>query len=244
MAKRERKIAQPKEESAAAPAEELAAPSEAPPSVAGLIAPEKLKERVEQLRALETITNDKGQEVPFEGEAKEIFVEAYEQGYPVIANTLDSLYSLGRFLDDVRTKLKRHKLYYKWLEYAGIPQGTAQSYVQAYNRFGEELPRFAPLGIKKLLIASRLPNCVEYVEEHEDDIAALSADELAKQIKQLRQKGRKKGKGGRKPTYLDIGKVRIRPSQDGTRLIIEGTTQAKQKEIIEAIKGLLSQEKE
>ena len=51
-------------------------------------------------------------------------------------------------------------------------------------------------------------------------------------------------KGGRKPTYFEIGKVRIRPSQDGKRLIIEGTTKAKQKEILEAIKGLLSQEKE
>jgi hypothetical protein len=244
MAKRERKIAQPKEEPTAPPTDALAAPSEGPPSVAGLIAPEKLKERVEQLRALETITNDKGEEVSFDGEAKEIFVEAFEAGYPVIASTLDSLYSLGRFLHDVRTKLKPHKLYYKWLEYAGIPQGTAQSYVQAYNRFGEELPRFAPLGIKKLLIASRLPNCVEYVEQHEDDIAALSADELAKQIKQIRQKGRKKGKGGRKPTYEEIGKVRIRPALDGSRLTVEGLTKAQQKEILEAIKALLSQGKE
>ncbi len=244
MAKRDRKVAQPKDESVTTPTDALAAPPEAPQSVAGLIAPEKLQERVEQLRALGTITNDKGEEVPFDGEAKEIFVEAFERGYPVIANTLDSLFSLGRFLGEVRTKLKPHKLYYKWLEYAGIPQGTAQTYVQAYNRFGEELPRFAPLGIKKLLIASRLPNCVEYVEQHEEDIAALSADELAKQIKRIRQKGRKKGRGGRKPTYEEIGRVRIRPSQDGTRLIIEGTTQAKQKEIIGAIKSLLSQEKE
>ena len=146
MAKRERKIVKPKEESATAPTEALTAPSESPQSAAGLIAPEKLKERVEQLRTLEKITNDKGEEVPFEGEAKESFVEAFESGYPVIASTLESLYNLGRFLDDVRTKLKPHKLYYRWLEYAGIPQGTAQSYGPGLQPFRGGTPPLCSAG--------------------------------------------------------------------------------------------------
>ena len=153
---------------------------------------------------------------------------------------MDGLYKLGAFLDDVRAKLKPRKLYHTWLEYAGIPQGTAQSYVQAYNRFGEELPRFASLGIKKLLIASRLPDCVEYVKQHEEEIVSSSAQELEKQVRQLRQKGKKKGRSGRKPEYLEFGKVRIRSSHDGTRLSIEGINKSKQDEIMEAVIALLS----
>lgn len=243
MVKETRVAEKDREHPVAPPTEALPAPTELPQSGAGLISPGKLQERLQQLRSLATITNDKGEEVPFEGVAKDSFVVAFETGYPVIASALDSLYNLGRFLDDVRTKLKPHKLYHTWLEYAGIPQGTAQSYVQAYNRFGEELPRFAPLGIRKLLIVSRLPNCVEYIKEHEEDIASGSTEELEKKVKLLRQERRKKGKADRKPTYLEIGRLRIRSSQDGKRMTIEGTTKSKQKEIMEALKTLLSQEK-
>ena len=112
--------------------------------------------------------------------------------------------------------------------------------MQAYNRFGEELPRFASLGIKKLLIASRLPDCVEYVKQHEEEIVSSSAQELEKQVRQLRQKGKKKGRSGRKPEYLEFGKVRIRSSRDGTRLSIEGINKSKQDEIMEAVIALLS----
>lgn len=97
---------------------------------------------------------------------------------------------------------------------------------------------------EKLPYSLSLPNCVEYVEQHEEEIASGSADELAKQVKQLRQKGRKKGKGGRKPMYVEVGKIRLRPSQDGSRLTIEGTTNAEQIEIMEAVNALLSQAKE
>jgi hypothetical protein len=213
-------------------------------SFVSLITPEKFQERIEQLRARTTITNDKGETIAFESEAKDAFVDAFQRGYPVIASTLDSLHKMGTFLNEVRIKLKPHKLYHTWLEYAGIPRGTAQSYVQACRRFGDDLPRFAPLGIKKILIASRLPDCVEYLKKHEKDIASLTAQELEKQVKQLRLKARKKGSGGRPATYLEIGKVIIRPSLDGTRLTIEGLTKGKQKEIIDTLNALLSQAKD
>ncbi len=207
----------------------------------GLISAEKMEEKIRDLRARTSIMNDRGEEAAFTGEDKEVFISAFEQGYPVIDRALTGLYALGEFLHGVRKKLKPRKLYHTWLEYAGIPQGTAQNYVQAYRRYGEELPRFAPLGIKKLLIASRLPNCVEYVQEHEQDIAAQSAQEFEKKVKEIRKK-KKDGRGGRKPVYIEVGGYRIRPSLDGNRLTIEGITPTQQSRLIEAVKGLLSQE--
>jgi len=225
-------------------AEALPSISSAPEGSVGLIPQEKLHERIQQLRGLTLIRNDKGEEVAFDGTVKEDFLSAFEAGYPVIERTLASLYDLGGFLHGVREKLKPHKLYHTWLDYAGIPQGTARNYLQAYERYGEQLPRFAPLGIKKLLIASRLPNCVEYIEEHEKDIAEQSAVELEKSVQQLRQRRQKKSNAGRKPKYFDIGRFRLRPSLDGTRLTIEGITETKQAELIEALKVLLSEVKD
>ena len=209
-----------------------------------LIPPEVFQGKIEALRGLSTIRNDKGVDVDFDGQAKEDFLTAFEEGYPILERTLSGLYELGSFLHGVRAKLRPHKLYHAWLDYAGIPRGTAQSYVQAYERYGGRLPRFAALGIRKLLIASRLPDCAEYVEQHEHEIASQTTEELEKQVKALRQ--RKEGQGkkaGRKPRYFSIGSCRIRPSMDGTKITIEGMTKKTQDELIEAIKKLLSQAK-
>ncbi len=206
-----------------------------------LISQEKFREKIEALRDQTTIKNDKGEEVAFDGEAKEVFIGAFEDGYPVIERSLASIYELGGFLFAVREKLKPQKLYYTWLDYAGIPQRTASNYVQVCERYADKLPKFAHLGVKKLLTAARLKDCVEYVEKNERAIAEQSAEELDKAVKALRSKKKVTGKGrGRHPTYIEIGKSRIRPSMDGTRLVIEGITKAKQDELIEAIKNLLS----
>jgi len=205
-----------------------------------LISEEKSQEKIEALRDQTTINNDKGEEVAFDGEAKEVFIGAFEEGYPVIERALSSIYELGSFLFDVRKRLKPHKLYYAWLEYAGIPERTASNYVQVYERYAESLPKFGHLGIKKLLTAARLKNCVEYVEKNERAIAEQSADELDKAVKALRSTKKTTGTGkGRRPTWIPVGKCRIRPSMDGTKLVIEGITKKKQVELIEAIKGLL-----
>ena len=181
MARKAQKDVEKKEESLATPADALVTPAEELDSGVKLIPRDKLQERIEQLQSLTKITNDNQVEIAFEGQPKKDFIEAFESGYPVIEKALASLYDLGHFLYGVRAKLKPAKLYHAWLEYAGIPQGTARNYVQAYERYREQLPRFASLGIKKLLIASRLPNCVEYVAEHEEAIAACTADEFAKE---------------------------------------------------------------
>jgi hypothetical protein len=210
-----------------------------------LIPHEVLQDKIQALRDRATIKNDKGEDVDFEGEAKEDFVEAFEEGYPILKRTLTGLYELGTFLHGVRTKLKPHKLYHAWLDYAGIPRGTAQSYVQAYERFQDKLPRFASLGIRKLLIASRLPNCADYVEEHEDEIASQTTEELEKEVKKLRQKKPvKETKVGRKPTYFSVGSYRVRPSLDGNKITIEGMTKKEQEDFLAAIKELLSRKKD
>jgi hypothetical protein len=61
-----------------------------------------------------------------------------------------------------------------------------------------------------------------------------------KALRSAKKEKRAESARGRRPTYISIGKSKIRPSQDGTRLIIEGITKKKQSELIEVIKSLLS----
>jgi hypothetical protein len=217
-----------------------ALPEELPQPELPLIPHEVFQDKIRALRQRATIRNDKGEDVAFEGEAKEDFVTAFQKGYPILERTLRGLYELGTFLHGVRTKLRPHGLYHAWLDYAGIPRGTAQSYVQAYGRYREKLPRFAALGIRKLLIASRLPNCADYVEQHEQEIASQTTEELEKQIKELKH-GRqdKECRAGRRPSYISVGSYRIRPSLDGNKITIEGMTREEQADFIAAIKELL-----
>ena len=99
------------------------------------------------------------------------------------------------------------------------------------------------LGIKRLLIASRIPNCAEYVQDNEETIATEPAEEFEKQVRTLRS-SRKKKAGGRKPMYVEVGGCKVHPSGDGSRILIEGLTKKRQKEILEGIKELLSKGKE
>lgn len=210
----------------------------------GMISRDRFLAKIQALRERESIRNDKGVDVRFEGKTREDFIRACEESYPVIEKTLSSMYEMGSFLCGVRDRLKPEKLYHTWLETTGIPQGTAQNYVQAYERYTDHLPQFAHLGIKKLLIASRLEDCVQYVQKHEQTIAEQTAGELDKHVKALRMKRRaRSGDGrGRKPVFLQIGKFKICPSMNGSKLTIEGLSKDRQSRLIEAIKDLLSQD--
>lgn len=148
----------------------------------GMISRDRFREKIKALHDLGRIKNDKGDEIAFDGESRKVFILACEHGYPIIDKTIDSTYEMGGVLYGVRDQLRPHKLYYVRLDFTGIPLGTARNYLQAYERHRDRLPQFAQLGIKKLLIASRLSDCVEYVEHHEEAIASQSAVELEAQI--------------------------------------------------------------
>lgn len=202
--------------------------------------------KIQSLRDRETIRNDRDEEVAFEGETKEDFIRACEESYPVIERALSGMHEMGTFLRGVRDRLKPKKLYHTWLELTGIPQGTAQNYVQASERYSDRLPQFAHLGIKKLLIASRLEDCVQYVQKHEEMIAEQTAEELEKKVKALRKRREtRSGDGdgrGRKPMSIQVGRFKISPSMDGTKLRVEGLSKTRQTRLIAAIKDLLSQD--
>ncbi len=207
-----------------------------------LVPRDRFERAVQGLRKSVTIKNDKGEEVAFTGETKEVFIGLFQKAYPVIGTMMQSLYETGHLLSEVRKALKPQRLFLTWIRYTGIPERTAYNYLRVYEGFGEDLLQFSHLGIKRLLIASRLPNCSEYVQNYEEVIATEPAAELEKKVQTLRSKGKRRA-GGRKPTYVEVGGCKVRPSGDGTKIIIEGLTSERQKEILEGVKELLSKSK-
>jgi hypothetical protein len=192
------------------------------------------------------ITDDKGQEIEFTGVIKTEFIGACKTAYPVIKKTYEGINDLGKILGEVRAKLKPLGVYHAWLAFINLPRRTAQNYAQVHDRYREHLPEFAHLGIKKLLIASKLDDCTDYLTRNLPKIETESADELETQVKSVlkkAKKGKKKG-GGRPSTALKFGNYTVRATSKGNKITIEGLTQGKQKELIEALKGWLSQAKQ
>jgi len=208
-----------------------------------LVPRDKFEKAVQGLRESSTIKNDKGEEVPFDGDTKDAFIRLFQKAYPVMGAMIQSLYETGLLLSEVRKALKPQKLFLTWIRYTGIPERTAYNYLRVYEGFGENLPQLSHLGIKRLLIASRIPNCAEYVQDNEETIATEPAEEFEKQVRTLRAK-REKKKGGRKPKFVEVAGCKVRPSGDGTKILIDGLTAKRQQEILEGIKELLSKAKE
>jgi hypothetical protein len=243
MAKRKEAVDVMKQEIAevasVGPQEALPVPTE----TMTLVPRDKFEKAVQGLQESVTIKNDKGEEVPFDGDTKEAFIGLFQKAYPVMGAMMQSLYETGHLLSEVRKALKPQKLFLTWIRYTGIPERTAYNYLRVYEGFGEQLPQLSHLGIKRLLIASRIPNCAEYVQDNEEIIATEPAEEFEKQVRTLRAK-REKKKGGRKPKFVEVAGCKVRPSGDGTKILIEGLTAKRQKEVLEGIKELLSKSKE
>lgn len=212
------------------------------PERMALVPRDKFERAVQGLRQSSTIKNDKGEEVPFDGDTKDVFIGLFQKAYPVMGAMVQSLYETGHLLSEVRKALKPQKLFLTWIRYTGIPERTAYNYLRVYDGFGEQLPLLSHLGIKRLLIASRIPNCAKYVQDNEEIIAKEPAEEFEKQVRTLQAK-REKKKGGRKPKFLEVGGCKVRPSGDGTKILIEGLSTKRQKVILEGIKELLSKGK-
>ena len=215
---------------------------EVPAAAVQLISPEKFKAQVEDLRRATKISNDKGQEVNFEGEIKENFISLFQRAYPVVDRIMTGLNEAGPLLSEVHQVLKPQKLFLTWIRYTGIPERTAYNYLRVYQRFGSHLPELSYLGIKRLLIASSAPNCVDYVKNNEQTIAKEPAETLQKKVRELRGKKKKTGVG-RPPKYEMVEGLKIRASDDGSKIVIEGLTKKSQKQILEGLKGLLSKGK-
>jgi hypothetical protein len=217
--------------------------TEAAPTVVG-------EERFQQIMATldqrEKITDDKGQEIEFTGVIKMEFIGACKTAYPVIKKTYEGINDLGRILSEVRSKLKPLGVYHAWLGFINLPRRTAQNYLQVHDRYKEHLPEFAHLGIRKLLIASKLDDCTDYLTKNLPKIETESADELETEIKSVlrkAKKGKKRG-GGRRSQALTLGGCTVRASSKGDKVTIEGLTKSRQTELLEALKGWLSQDKE
>lgn len=202
---------------------------------------DKFDKAVQGLRESATIKNDKGEEVSFDGETKKIFIELFRKAYPVMGIMVQSLYETGHLLSEVRKALKPQKLFLNWIRYTGIPERTTYNYLRVYEGFGKHLPQLSHLGIKRLLIASRIPNCAEYVQDNQEIIAKEPAEEFEKTVRTLRVK--KKKEGGRKALYEEVGGCRVRPSGDGSKILIEGLTKERQEQLLGEIKKLLSHAK-
>ena len=112
------------------------------------------------------------------------------------------------------------------------------------ERYGEKLPEFSHLGIRKLLAAARLKDCVEYVEKYEETIAREPAEEFEKKIRNRVEASKSKSQDGRgrPPQYTKLGQCKLRLSGDGTKILVEGLSKKQQSALFEAIKGWLSQE--
>lgn len=209
-----------------------------------LISQDKFKEQINALQESATIRNDKGEEVPFEGENKEQFIRLAQEAYPIAEKMAMTMTETGRFLHKVRDTLKPKRLFLTWLKITGFPERNSYNHVHVYEQYGEKLPQFSHLGIRKLLAAARLKDCVKYVEKHEEVIARESAEEFEKKVRNRVEASKKKSNDGRgrKPKYTALGECKLRLSGDGTKISVEGLSKKQQSALFEAIKDWLSQE--
>jgi hypothetical protein len=205
-----------------------------------MIDKDQVESMIDALRKQKTIINDGGEEIDFGGQTKTDFINACEEGYPVIQRTLNSIYEIGTLLSQVRAKLKKKKLYHTWLKFIGLPERTAQNYVQAYDRFADRLPDFSSLGIKKLLIASKLSDRVSYVEKNLERLRGQTAQDLDKEVKAMLGEPVQKSGKVKSSKKIEIGGYKINPSKDGSRITIECTSKVDQDELIKGLSKFLS----
>lgn len=103
----------------------------------------------------------------------------------IVMNTLN----LGRVLTEAKRQVK-HGEWGDWVAvHAGMSVRSAQTFMQAYSRFGGK-PAFALVDKSKLYKMLALPEGTEeaFMESH--DVAAMSSREVEEAVKQEREKAR------------------------------------------------------
>lgn len=207
-----------------------------------LIPADKFREQIDGLRLAHTIKNEKGEEIAFEGATKDEFIRFCEEGYPVLEKMMETVYETGRFLHEVRMALKPKRLFLTWMNFTGLQERRSYRYLKVYERFGDRLPDFAHLGIRKLLAASKLKDCVGYLDEQREDAEKQTAEQFEQTIRE-RMAGNMKVKTRRKPSYEEIDGLKLSRTEDGKRLVIDGLSKERQNELFERIRALLSEDK-
>lgn len=214
-------------------------------SVVGVVSPEVVEEKVRTLERMNRIMGDVGKEIAFEGEDKALFVANVRKGYKILASLVHSISQTGEFLAEAQSQLKGTGLWLRFLEEIGFGRRSAYNYIQIHSAFGEKLPQFAHLGIRKLQAASRLHDPVKYVEEHLTQIADEPADKFEENVRaSLKKKVSTGKKRGPKSRVIEHGEVRLLPSRDGKSLRVEGLSPDLQEKIIQALNDLLSKGKQ
>jgi hypothetical protein len=213
-----------------------------PEEITGMVGQEKLQEIMNGLRNLARITNDEGEEVDFEGSAKEAFLKDVEGAYPIFGAALCSLYETGKYLYEVRERQKQNHLWMKYQEISGQSTSFINNYIRVYESFRERLPDFSHLGISKLEVVARLKEPVAYIEAHQEVLEKAPFKEVRQIIKAEKEKGVKR-RSKRKETYEDVGSFRLKLPSNGRSLTISNLNKELQKELMDVLKAHLSQRK-
>jgi hypothetical protein len=220
-----------------------ASPNEKVDPVTGMVAQERLVEIMNDLRGLDLIIDDKGQEVEFSGAAKQAFIQDVENAYPVFGAALNSLYETGKFLFEVRERQKKNNLWMKYQEVIGQSPSFINNYIRVYEKFRERLPEFSHLGVSKLEVVARLKEPVAYIEANQEFIEKAPFREVRKSVTAEKARGVKHRSKKREDRIEDVGPYRLKLSSNGRSFTISNLNKEIQDELLNLVKEHLSQKK-
>jgi hypothetical protein len=225
------------------PVQEASAPSHVvADQVVALVEQNRFQEIMNDLRKLDRIMNDNGQEIDFEGSTKETFLNDVEGAYPLVGAALNSLYETGKFLYEVRERQKPNHLWMKYQEITGLSTSFINNYVRIYEKYGDRLPEFAYMGVSKLEVVARLNEPIAFIEANREVLEKAAFKEVRQRVKAEKEKG-VKHRSQRKAAYEDVGSFRLKLPSNGRSLTISNLNKELQKELMEVLKGHLSHRK-
>lgn len=224
--------------------------SESPPSPmevsdeeVSIISQDLFCRRIESLFDLESIVDDKGKEIAFEGQVKREFLSDVEQAYVTMRTMVQAVYDMGELLYQVRKRQKKRRLWMRFQEEIGLTKSAANNYIRVYERFGESLREYQHLGISKLELLSSMEQPVEYLQANSETVAKSSVRDIRNVVAEAKSKGNRKPRD-RKTDYEEekIGDCTVKISSNGSFLQIVGLNKEKQQAILDHLKSLLSPE--
>ncbi len=147
---------------------------------------ESAHRKIRRVYRRSTIMTDRGRSCPFNGEIKTYYVgKLAEALHKTEGFRLQVCVEAGRLLSEVKPRLKKHRLYNQFLRDLDLSRSTAHNYVRLWVAFGESLPRFFHLSMRKLVVIAAAANdpCL-FCRENEEMILKTSLEDLRKIFKQ------------------------------------------------------------